>query len=68
MSNYIRFHPILQNRLILSDSALPLPNFPSDFQTDQSNHQIIGQWDAGIKAIWIGKGFDIQSGVCVAQR
>ena len=46
MSNSIRFHLTLENRI---RSPLPLPNFPSDFPTDLSNHQIIGQWDAGFR-------------------
>ena len=49
MSNSIRFHPILQNRIRSSDCALPLPDFPSGFPIDPSNHQIIGQWDTGFK-------------------
>ena len=30
-----------------SDCALPLPDFPSNFLTNPSNHQIIRHWDAG---------------------
>ena len=34
---------------IASDCAIPLPDFPSDFPSDTSNHQIIWQWDAGLR-------------------
>ena len=35
-----------------SDCALPMPDFPSDFPTNPSNHQIIGQWDATLRRLW----------------
>ena len=37
---------------IASDCALSLPDFPSDFPSDPSNHQIIWQWDAGFRILW----------------
>ena len=36
---------------IVFDYALSKPNFPSDFPTDPPNHQIIRQWDTGLKKI-----------------
>ena len=43
LSDSIEFYLILKNCIRSSD-------FPSDFPTDLSNHQIMGQWDAGFKA------------------
>ena len=56
-SNSFRLHPILENRIRSSDCALPLPDFPSDFPSDPSNHQIIWQWDAGLRClVQVGPG------------
>ena len=47
-SDSIRFSKIASDRPIVHSHC---PNFPSDFPSDPSNHQIIWQWDAGLKIL-----------------
>ena len=50
---HVRLHLIPSDSSRLSqssDCALRLTDYPSNILTDMSNHQIIGQWDAGFGA------------------
>ena len=46
--NRVSFSNIIQNCIRFFHCALPLTEFPYDFSSDPSNHQLMGQWNAGL--------------------